>query len=168
MDRIRPFLAFAASAGALVGMCGIAEAGSLEPPAGPPAPTMKTMSEVEARTPIHQSDLPLTIDVDGAYYLAENVYANQDGVDMITITAANVSIDLNGFTIDGTGQAAVATDCIQIESSVRTFGLTNGVIRGCGQNGVVTNTPFGFSTRLTHAHIASSGMTLSHAQAVVP
>lgn len=36
---------------AIVGMCGIVGAGSLEPPVGPFAPTMKTSTEVESRVP---------------------------------------------------------------------------------------------------------------------
>jgi len=158
MDCIRPYLARAVTAAALVGMCGIAEAGPLEPPPGPAAPTMKTLSEVEARTPIHQSDLPLTISVNGAYYLAENLHANQNGVDMITVTANYVSIDLNGFTIDGTGQAAIATDCIQIEQDVRMFSLSNGMIRGCGQNGVATNLPFGLSVSVDRVQSIQNGL----------
>jgi len=157
MDRFRPFLARAVSAAVLVGACCAAEAGPLEPPPGPAAPTMKTLAEVEARTPIHQSDLPLTIASDGAYYLAENLSANQNGVIMITITAYNVSIDLNGFTIDGTGQAAVASDCIRIESGVRTFGLTNGVIRGCGQTGVVSQGAFGLTYTIDRVQANQNG-----------
>jgi hypothetical protein len=159
MDRVRPYLTRAVGAAALLGMCGIAQAGSLEPPPGPAAPTMKTLSEIEARTPIHQSNLPLTISVDGAYYLAENVHANQNGVDMITVTANNVSIDLNGFTIDGTGPGAVGADCIQIEQEVRTFALTNGVIRGCGQNGVLTNNPFGLTVTVDRVQANQSGQS---------
>jgi hypothetical protein len=157
MNRMHPFLARAVGAAALAGMFGIAGAGPLEPPAGPVAPTMKTLSEVEARTPIHQSDLPLSISVDGSYYLAEDLYASQDGVDMITVLANSVSIDLNGFTIHGTNGLTVASDCIQIESDVRTFSLTNGVIRGCGQYGVVTNFPFALTVSVDRVQANQNG-----------
>ena len=33
----------------------------------------------------------------------------------------------------------MASDCIEITASVRYFALKNGVIRDCGQNGVITN-----------------------------
>jgi hypothetical protein len=157
MFRFRSILSRAATAAALFGVAGIAAAGSLEPPAGPPAPTMKTLSEVEPRIPIHQSDLPLAIMADGSYYLAENLSANQNGVDMITVFANYVSIDLNGFTINGTSQVATAADCIEIEQDVRTFALSNGTIRGCGENGVLTNTPFGVSVNVDRVQAIQNG-----------
>jgi len=162
MDRRNLIFVRALCAAAVLGTGGIAQAGSLEPPAGPVAPTMKTLDQVEARKPIHQSDLPLAINVDGSYYLAENLYALQNGVDMIDVFAADVSIDLNGFTINGTSQVAQAADCIQLETSVRSFALHNGVIRGCGQHGVTTNG--GANTRISvnrveSSHNGQSGMT---------
>src|SRR4051812_45809594 len=67
--------------------------GSLTPP-GAPAPTMKSLDQIEARTPI--SSVPFTISVPGSYYLTTNLTAalNQNG---ITVSADNVTLDLNGF-----------------------------------------------------------------------
>jgi hypothetical protein len=39
--------------------------GSLTPPPGAPAPTMKTLDQIEARTPI--SSAPFTISAPGSY-----------------------------------------------------------------------------------------------------
>jgi parallel beta-helix repeat protein len=69
-------------------------AGSL----APPAPTMKTLREVEARTPIHGPG-PATIAASGSYYLTSNI--NVAGATGVIITASNVTLDLNGFTIAG-------------------------------------------------------------------
>jgi hypothetical protein len=70
--------------------------GPLTPP-GPPTPTMKTLAQIEARTPI--SSVPFTAAASGAYYLTSNL--NAPSGNGITITAGNVSIDLNGFALIG-------------------------------------------------------------------
>jgi hypothetical protein len=67
--------------------------GSLTPP-GAPVPTMKTLAQIEARTPI--SSLPFTITNSGSYYLTTNLNSAGQG---ITISADNVAIDLSGFGI---------------------------------------------------------------------
>lgn len=57
-------------------------------------------------TPIHASDLPLTIDTPGAYYLAEDIRTSGRG---ILIISSDVSIDLMGQTLSGgSGHAIVA------------------------------------------------------------
>jgi hypothetical protein len=71
--------------------------GDLTPP-GAPAPTMKTLTQVEPRTPI--ISLPFTASQPGSYYLTANLSSTAGG---IRITAADVTIDLNGFTITGPG-----------------------------------------------------------------
>ena len=71
--------------------------GSLTPP-GSPAPTMKTLDQIEARTPI--SSLPYTITDGGSYYLTGNLTTS--GVNGIVIAASGVTLDLNGFTIYST------------------------------------------------------------------
>ena len=45
-------------------------AGPLTPP-GPPAPTSKTLNEIEPRTPINS--LPFVIEEPGSYYLTRNL-----------------------------------------------------------------------------------------------
>src|SRR5437868_13887701 len=71
--------------------------GNLTPP-GAPAPTMKTLDQVEARIPI--SSVPYTISASGSYYLTTNVTATVSNA--ITIAASGVTLDLNGFTISST------------------------------------------------------------------
>jgi hypothetical protein len=70
--------------------------GPLTPPPGAPAPTMKTLEQIEPRTPI--SALPFTISSPGSYYVSGDlvVVANQHG---ISIDASNVTLDLGGFEL---------------------------------------------------------------------
>src|SRR5450631_969089 len=75
--------------------------GNLTPP-GAPAPTMKTLDQIEARTPI--SSAPFTISTPGSYYLTANLPVTTGNA--IVISANNVTLDLNGFTISSTASPA--------------------------------------------------------------
>src|SRR5678816_1582998 len=77
--------------------------GTLTPP-GAPAPTMKTLDQVEPRTPI--SALPFTISTSGSYYLTASLTAAAN-VNGITINASNVTLDLRGFEVTGTPGTAI-------------------------------------------------------------
>src|SRR6186713_1252076 len=78
--------------------------GPLTPPLGPPAPTMKTLDQVEPRKPIDATNTPgdadslFKITQPGSYYLTANV----TGVNAkygIEIAASGVTVDLNGFDL---------------------------------------------------------------------
>jgi hypothetical protein len=71
--------------------------GSLTPP-GAPAPTMKTLAQIEPRTPI--ASLPFTITNAGSYYLTTNLVGTS-GTNGITIASGNVTLDLEGFALLG-------------------------------------------------------------------
>ena len=98
--------------------------GSLTPP-GAPAPTMKTLDQVEARTPI--SSLPFPINNPGSYYLTKNL--NVASGDAITINANQVTIDLNGFTISSTATPAAGTGVV-LGNDITDITILNGHIKG--------------------------------------
>ncbi len=72
--------------------------GGLTPP-GAPATTMKTLAQVEPRTPI--SSAPVTLSQPGSYYLTTNVNGT------ITIDADYVTLDLMGFRVAPTAGDAI-------------------------------------------------------------
>src|SRR4026207_1710043 len=74
--------------------------GSLTPP-GAPGPTMKTLTQVEPRTPI--SSLPFFITNAGWY----DVPTNRTGRPGLTVMASGVTIDLMGFELVGGGGSGV-------------------------------------------------------------
>jgi hypothetical protein len=103
--------------------------GSLTPP-GAPAPTMKTLDQLDAklekRTPI--SSLPFTISASGSYYLTASLTAPAMGGNGIIIAADNVTLDLNGFTIIG---VAGSGSGVAVSGARRNLWIGNGTIRAC-------------------------------------
>lgn len=103
--------------------------GPLTPP-GAPAPTMKTLDEIEPRTPI--SALPFTINQRGSYYLTANLTGSA-GANGISINANDVTIDLRGFTLVGVAGSA---DGIRVTGSRTNIAIYNGVVRDWSNDGI--------------------------------
>lgn len=83
--------------------------GSLTPP-GAPAPTMKSLDQIEPRTPVDAVHTPGDVNAafiirqPGSYYLTTNIVgvSGKDGIEIIT---NNVALDLNGFSLLGVPNA---------------------------------------------------------------
>ncbi|MDB6058956.1 MAG: Parallel beta-helix repeat [Verrucomicrobiales bacterium] len=100
--------------------------GSLTPPGGP-APTMKTLSQIEPRTPI--SALPYSITTPGSYYFTTNL----SGSNGITIVTNNVTLDLSGFTLQGVSSTVSG---INISGAYNHITVRNGCISGWSLRGI--------------------------------
>jgi Right handed beta helix region len=116
-------------------------AGPLDPPAGPVAPTFKTLGEIEPRIAINAVNTPGDNDATpslykitgpGSYYFTGNVtgVAGKIGVE---IAANDVTIDLTGFVLQG-----VPGSLAGIRGPVAATGLSirDGMVRAWGGNGI--------------------------------
>jgi hypothetical protein len=84
--------------------------GSLTPPPGAPAPVMKSLDQIEARTPLVAGQPGVTVDgvtgaititARGSYYLTGNL-TTTGTASCIDVGSHSATIDLNGFTISRT------------------------------------------------------------------
>jgi hypothetical protein len=135
--------------------------GSLTPP-GSPAPTMKTLSQIEPRIAITNTGF-VSISQPGSYYLTTNItVASGDGV---FIGTNRVTLDLNGFTISSTSPAGTGVG-ININGGRTDITILNGhVTGGVTNNAGVFNGP-GFGDGISYsggvaANIRVSAVTVS-------
>ena len=137
--RVSRFVPFAATA--LVALAGLAIAGPLTPPPGAVSSSYKTLGEVEPRIAINLTNTPgdansvFLISSPGAYYLTGNV-TGVSGKHGIEITAAGVSVDLNGFELVGTPGSLDGVSVTGV--GVANIAVRNGSLRSWGGEGVDT------------------------------
>ncbi len=117
--------------------------GDLPPPAGAPVASMRTLTQIEPRTPIPASPTPsiagphFTINTPGSYYLTGNVTVTSgNGINISSVSG--VTLDLNGFTISSTHGSGSGT-AIYL-TSVSNVTIHNGHIISASTSG----TPKGF------------------------
>jgi parallel beta-helix repeat protein len=111
--------------------------GSLTPPAAP-APTMKTLAQIEPRTAITTSTTPgdagalFIISQPGSYYLTTNItgVVAKNG---ITIAANGVTLDLMGFELAG---VAGSSNGVFVSGTHTNIAIRNGAVRSWGRDGV--------------------------------
>lgn len=104
-------------------------------PAAAPAPSMKTLDQIEARTPIPASpNVPIAgphfiITAPGSYYLTGNITVSTgDGIRIST--PSDVTLDLNGFTISSTLTGSALGNAISLPGSTNRISIRNGNLVG--------------------------------------
>jgi len=125
-------------------------AGSLTPPGGPVAPTMKALDQVEARTIVNATNTPgdgansFIISAPGSYYLTGNITgtASKHG---ISIQANDVTLDLNGFALISGGGGVRGVNVPVAQSG---FSIRNGSVRGWTGGGVRADTAVTLAEKL--------------------
>jgi parallel beta-helix repeat protein len=109
--------------------------GSLTPP-GAPAPTMKSLDQIEPRTPVDATHTPpgpldalFAISQPGSYYLTANITLGSGPVFGIVIETNDVTLDLNGFAMTGPGLGydgiVVAKNAVARNTVIRNGTLRN-------------------------------------------
>lgn len=99
-------------------------------PSGAPAPTMKSLDQIEPRRVI--ATLPFVAAEPGGYVVTGNLSLGAGNG--ISVTASDVTIDLNGFVL--TGNVAGGGHGIHVATGVENVTIRNGVLRDWGADGV--------------------------------
>ncbi|MFO0835570.1 MAG: right-handed parallel beta-helix repeat-containing protein [Phycisphaerales bacterium] len=144
-------LALAAGAGLLI-------AGPLNPPGGAVSSSYKTLTEVEPRIAINATNTPggansvYKITQRGSYYLTGNITVPTNSY-AIEITANDVTIDLNGFSV-----STAISSLSGIYSTGTNCTIRNGTVRGFAGSGVDFNAAGANVENVTVDSCGSSGI----------
>ncbi len=128
--------------------------GSLTPPPGAPAPSMKSLTDLDTklstlvakadpRTPLSQATLDdsgagyIVINTSGSYYFTSNIVIPNSSILGIYINAPDVTLDLNGYTLSVAGtNAATSFGAIYIAAPGGDLAIANTTVR----NGTILGT----------------------------
>lgn len=131
--------------------------GPLAPPAGPPVASMRTLDQIDPRTPVGVANTPGTaaashaITAPGSYFLTGNVAAVGKACAIDVVTTGAVTLDLRGFTLSG-GTAAT----LRSSASAR-LSLLGGMIDATGAPNAVSAAG---DLTATSLRLRGSGQTL--------
>lgn len=115
--------------------------GDLNPPAGPVAPTMKPLDQVEPRIAVNAINTPgdadslFKITQPGSYYLTGNI-TGAIGRHGIEIATGGVTLDLNGFDLVGVAGMGAFDGVSVTVNGVTNIAVVNGSVRSWGGDGV--------------------------------
>lgn len=112
-------------------------------PSGPPGPTMRTLDEIEPRTPLNQTNTPgdatcvFKITQPGSYILTGNLKAptGRNGILIALLLPGVVEVDLKGFTIDGSDAGAGVAGALCTNEVLTEFRMRNGTLRNFAGHG---------------------------------
>ncbi len=131
--------------------------GALTPP-GAPAPSMKTLDQLEPRsvigTPGATRTTGFTISTSGSYVLAGPIAVASGNA--LTISASNVTLDLNGFELSSAATPKAGTG-IAIGAGCSSIAITNGFITNFA-GGIVSDGTTSHSLHVTDVTVTSAGV----------
>lgn len=119
-------------------------AGPLNPPAGAVTSTPKPLGEIEPRIAVNATNTPgdndgspslFKITQPGSYYLTGNI-TGVSGRHGIEIVASGVTLDLNGFALEGVPGSLDGVSVTTTNGYLEDLSVLNGTARGWGADGV--------------------------------
>jgi hypothetical protein len=141
----------------------LAAQGTFPPTTAPGTPIMKSLDQIESRTPVSSLSAlpPYAISASGSYYLTGNITVTTGTA--IQITGSGVTLDLNGFSIISSASPTTGNG-IEITGSARNIVVRNGTVQGGVTLSGTTFSGSGFSNGI---YVTSSGVNFAFRDLIV-